>query len=117
MNDQRFKDFKDFLIRENIVALQESIKTIKEGYIPAYINGKIDFSPLLKEIFWLVELELKVRGIKVEHSFQGILKAVKDKNHIVNDAFEFRKNPPNDKEKKVFVEKLKKYLDRLEKSL
>jgi hypothetical protein len=107
-------DPNKFKIRTDFVALIEAIKVVKDGYILAYTTGKIDFSPLLKEFFWLVELELKVRGIKVEHSFQGILKAVKDRNHIIHQAFAFRQTDGTKAEKKVFIIKLKKYLKELE---
>ena len=108
---------KDFPIRKDIEALKDEIKVIREGYLPSYEKNKIDFSTFLKEVFWLIELEQKVKGKNIEHSFQGILKSVNDKNHIINDVFEFRKNPPKDKEKKVFIIKLKKYFDVLEKEI
>lgn len=111
-------DTSKFLIREDKHALEEEIKRIRDGYIPAYESGKIDFSPLLKEVFWLVELEQNVKGNKVEHSFEGILKSVNDKNHIVYDAFKFRTGEyKTDSEKKAFIMKLKRYLSVLNKMI
>ena len=109
-------DPSNFFIREDKHALEEEIKRVQEGYIPAYKSGRIDFSSLLKEVFWLVELEQNFKGKKVEHSFEGILMAVGDKNHIVHEAFKFRTGEyKSDKEKKAFIFKLKNYLSDLKK--
>lgn len=105
----------EFLIREDKQALEEGIRVIREGYIKAYESGKIEFSPLLKEVFWLVELEQNVRGIPVAHSFEGITQSVRDKNHIVHEAFKFRIGVyKTDTDKKIFIAKLKQYLSDLE---
>jgi hypothetical protein len=105
-----------FFIREDKHALEEEIKIIQDGYIPAYESGRIEFSSLLKEVFWLVELEQNFKGKKVKHSFEGILMAVDDKDHIVHEAFKFRTGEYKiDKEKKAFIFKLKKYLSSLKK--
>jgi len=104
-----------FLIREDKHALEEEIKRVRDGYIPAYESRKIDFSPLLKEVFWLVELEQNAKGNKVGHSFEGIVGAVNDKNHIIHDAFKFRTGKyKTEADKKAFIIKLKKYLSDLE---
>lgn len=107
---------REFTVTEDKDALKEEMEKIKKGYIPAYETGKIKFSPLLKEVFWLVELEQTAKGKKVKHSFGGIERSVKDKNHLIHDASKFRKIPlKNKKEEKRFVLKLKKYLVELEK--
>lgn len=105
----------EFLIREDKQALQEAIRVIREGYIRAYESRKIEFSSLLKEVFWLVELEQNVRRINVVHSFEGISQSVKDKSHIVHEAFKFRTGIyKTDTDKKIFIAKLKQYLLDLE---
>jgi len=106
-------NLNDFPIRTDLEVLKDEIKIIRGGYLPAYEANKTKF--FLKEVFWLVELELKVRGIKVEHSFQGILKAVKDKDHIIHQAFAFRLVNGTQSEKKAFIINLKKYLNYLDK--
>ncbi len=108
-------DPKKFPIRSDKKALKDEIKTIKKGYIPYYENGKIDFAPLLKEVFWLVELEQNVKGKKVIHSFKGISKSVKDKKQVVHDAYVLREKHSKTKEK-IFISKLKRYLAELEAS-
>ncbi|MSR85814.1 hypothetical protein EXS74_00290 [Candidatus Woesearchaeota archaeon] len=105
----------EFLMREDKHALQDGIRVIREGYIRAFESRKIEFSPLLKEVFWLVELEQNVRGIPVTHSFEGITQSVRDKTHLVHEAFKFRMGVyKTDDEKKVFIAKLKRYLSELE---
>ncbi len=109
---------KEFPIREEKEILKAAIKKIKEGYIPAHKAGRIGFKPLLKEVFWLVELEQSIRGKNVTHSFAGIVKSVGKKQHIIHRAFAFRKDPDKSKaEKKAFIQLLKKHLDALEEEL
>lgn len=106
---------EDYPIRTKDRIVYGEIKKIRDGYIKAYKEGVIDFQPLLKEVFWLIEWEQNLKGKKVNHSFKGITGAIKDKNHIVHDAFEFRKNPNRGKaEEKKFISKLEGYLDKLE---
>ncbi len=105
-----------FPMRESKEVLRSEINKIKNGYIPAYGRQAIDFQPLLKEVFWLVELEQKVKGKRVKHSFEGIVKSVKDKSHIVYSAFTFRKNLHKSKaEERKFILRLKRYIVELEK--
>lgn len=108
---------KKFPIRSDKQVIKSEIKKIKEGYIPAYLKGKIPFSPLLKEVFWLVELEQNVRGKKVKHSFNGIVKSVKDKKHIVHEAYRLRLKGSNKNSRSMFIDKLKAYLGELGKRL
>lgn len=105
---------KNYPVRSDKTELKDEIKIIKEGYVPLYRKGEIGFNSLLKEVFWLVELEQRVFGKKVKHSFEGITKSVADANHIIHDAFELRKKSAKNKEKK-FILKLKKHLEELEK--
>lgn len=105
----------NFPLRSDKKALKDEIRIIKTGYIPAYQEGTIGFTPLLKEVFWLVELEQKVKGLKVKHSFEGIAKSVNDKKHIVHDALKLRRKHHNKTEEKKFISKLKRYLDELPK--
>ena len=103
---------KKYPIRDDKTAVEDEIKLIMKGYIPFYERGRIEFNPLLKEVFWLVELEQNVLGKKVNHSFEGISNSVYDKNHIIHDANNLRKNPSKNKEKK-FILKLRKYLEKI----
>ena len=107
-------DPREFFVRSDAEALKEQIRRVRDLWIPAYELGKVDFS--IKEVFWLVELEQNVRGIPVEHSYEGIMKSIKDRSHIIYDAFKFRTGEyKSDAEKKVFIIKLKKYLSNIKK--
>ena len=105
---------RKYPIRDDKTALKDEINIIKTGYVPLYEKGEIKFDPLLKEVFWLVELEQSVLGKKVKHSFEGIVKSVDNINHIIHDAFDIRKNLSKNKENK-FILKLKNHLEILEK--
>ncbi len=93
-------DPKDFPIRSDIEALEEQIKRV-ELWISAYGAGKVEFS--IKEVFWLVELEQRVEGKEVEHSYQGIVKAVGKKSHIIHEAFKFRTGEYETEEQKRYL--------------
>lgn len=108
----------DFPIRNDKEVLIEEILRIRQGYIPAYESKFIDFKALLKEIFWLVEMEHNYKGIQVEHSFKGIADVVKNEKHIIIDAYKFRTGElSGELEKEKFIEKLKAFLFELEASL
>lgn len=83
-------NIKKFKIRTDLKILKEDIHLLLNGYIPAYKRRRIKFEDLLKKVFWLVELEQKLNGIKADHSFDGINGAVKDKAHIIHLCFKLR---------------------------
>ncbi|NYZ76906.1 hypothetical protein H0O02_01165 [Candidatus Micrarchaeota archaeon] len=105
---------KNYPIRDDKTALKDEIRVIKIGYIPLYEKGEIKFDSLLKEVFWLVELEQNIFGKKTKHSFEGITNSVDNTKHIIHDAFDLRKKPSKSEEKK-FILKLKKHLEESEK--
>jgi len=74
-------------------------------------QGKIKFPPLLKEVFWLTELELTIKGKSPIHSFEGITKSA-NKDHIIHDAYKLILSPNHNKEKD-FITLLKKHLSSL----
>jgi len=104
---------EEYPVRSENEILHSEINKIKHGYIKAYQEGIIDFQPLLKEVFWLVEWEQKAKGVDAEHSFEGIAQTITNRNHIIYDALDFRKNPNKEKEEK-FISKLEIYLNELE---
>jgi len=100
---------KNFPIRSNKQALKDEIKLI-EGYLGLYKKGEIKFNPLLKQVFWLTETEQESKGIKVKHSFKGINASVKDKSHIIHDAYRLKKKTKiSKKEKEQFIKKLESF--------
>lgn len=107
---------KEYPVRSTEQIVRDEIRKLREGYIKAYQEGFIGFQPLVKEVFWLVEWEQSLWGRAVDHSFAGIIATIDDKNHIVYDALEFRKNPEGNKTEEMrFISKLESYLDELEK--
>ncbi|HII15325.1 MAG TPA: hypothetical protein HA362_03345 [Nanoarchaeota archaeon] len=107
-------DAAQFPIREDRGIMRSEIHKIREGYIPAYREGVIDFLPLLKEVFWLAELEQALKGKRPGHSFNGIVKSV-NSTHIAHAAFGLRKKRVHNKaEEKRFISQLNRYLAELE---
>ncbi len=105
----------DFPLRSKEQIVQDEITKIRKGYIPAYRDGTIDFQPLLKEVFWLVEWEQEAKGQAVEHSFKGITKTISDRTHIIYDALQLRDSPSiSEVEERKFISKLEQYLTLLE---
>lgn len=103
----------DFKINTDVKDLQVLVKTFNELFLPWYMKKEIDFQALLKQTFWLADLELKVRGRHTPHSWSAIV-LMTDKKHIARLAWKLRGRSVGDKTKKLFVARLKKYLSRLE---
>lgn len=109
-------DVSNFKVRTEKEALYALIKAFRKSFIPLYEKGKIGFSELVKETFWLIESEQEALGRTVPHSFKGISEIIKDKNHIAKDAYALRLHSTKDKiVRDKFIRKLKKYLDKTEK--
>ncbi len=105
----------NFKIRTDEESFKALIKAFKKSFIPLYEKGKLGFSGIIKETFWLTELEQRIKLIIPIFSFRGVSKSIRDKNHIVHDAWKLRLHKTKDKRKrKAFIIKLKKHLKRLE---
>ncbi len=103
---------KEYPTRPKEQILDDEKYKIKNGYIKAYKEGKIELPALIKEFFWLIELEQEIKGNKVKHSFVGIAESVNNKEHIIYDALEIKNNNYTDKTKEnIFISKLEKYLE------
>ncbi len=104
-------DINKFPIRSDLEDLRNLASVMKSKFIPSYESKGMGFSGLIKQIFWLTELEEKVAGKKPPYSFQGLVDSISDANHIIHDALKYRLKPTKDKRKrKYFVNKLKKHL-------
>src|SRR3989344_302684 len=102
---------KNFPVREDKRALGERIKTFRNLFIPLYYKGDIDFSGLIKQVFWLVETELKYKGKKVPETWKGMAKAIKDKKHIIHKTLYLRNNQTKNKRiRNTYVKNLEMYL-------
>jgi len=107
------KGFKQKTDKEKLKGL---IGAFKKHFFPLYKKNQFGFSMLVKETFWLVELELKIKGKRVPKTWKGIAKSIKDKNHIVHDTIKHRLKKNKDKKLRAeYIKKLKDYLKELDK--
>jgi len=103
---------EDFAIREDLDDLKFLIKQFNSRFLPFYSKGRIGFQDVLKQVFWLVDFELKLRGQHPPHSWNGIVRLAPE-DHIVHEALKLRKVDPDKRTKNAFVAKLKKHLKAL----
>jgi hypothetical protein len=109
-------NLEDFSTRDDIGLLKNMIKVWNEFLIPAYENNKFKFRALNKSIIWLTENEQRVRGVEAGYSYKKITQSVKDKNHIVHDAYRYlKKETKDEKLRKQHIMKLKRHLKTLDK--
>jgi len=111
-------DLSKFKTRSDKEDLKSLIGAFNKKFFPLYEQGKFGFSEILNQIFWVVELEQKIKGKKTPYSWKKLEKSIKDKNHIIHDTLRFRVKRIKDKKKRArFIIRLKHYLKDLEKEL
>jgi predicted nucleotidyltransferase len=104
--------------KEDIRLLNGLIKTFHNLFLPNYGKKKMEFSEVVKQVFWLVEFEQRSLGKNVPHSWKLLTKSIKDKNHIIHNTLKYRLHPTKDKKLcSQYIKKLKRYLNNLEKKL
>lgn len=98
--------------------LKANIDAFNKSFFPNYEAGTFKFKELVKQVFWLVEAELRYEEVETEYSWQSFAHAISDPHHIVHDALKFR-NTENisEEEKAEFLNKLKEYVQSLEEEL
>ena len=107
---------KDYPSRDDKESLEIRIRTFRNTFIPWYIGKKMGFSEIIKQVFWLVELEEQVRGNDPPDSWKKLDKSIKNKNHIMHLTYKYRLKGTKDKpERRRFIKRLNTYLNRLEK--
>lgn len=100
-------DASKYPMRSDAQAYEDEKEIINIGYIPLYLQGSIKFDPLLKEFFWMTEMELLSKGIQVPHTFVGIAKAA-PLEHLIHEALKLREMGVLDKNTELeFVDKLR----------
>jgi hypothetical protein len=83
--------------------------------IPKYEKEKKDFSGVIKQTFWLADLEQRTKGVTPPESWEGLTKSFKNKGHIVHDAWQYRQHPTKDEKlRTAYIKKLKKYVNKLD---
>lgn len=111
-------NIKKYAIRSDLEFLKGHIKAFNSTFIPLYKENKFEFSQLMKQVFFLVEREERVKGKITTGSWKDLAQSIKDKNHIIHDALEYRLNPTNDinkqskslKKLEIYLESLNKYI-------
>jgi hypothetical protein len=99
-------DPSDYPVRTDLEAYRDEVEIIKNGYIPLFLRGEIGFAPLLKEFFWMTEMELASKGIVVPHTFAGIAGGANN-DRLVVEALKLRSQGELDKPTKMdFVGRL-----------
>ncbi|MBA7599193.1 hypothetical protein ES703_06220 [subsurface metagenome] len=109
---------KKYPSRDDKKDLEVRIRTFRKTFIPLYRKKEMGFAEIIKQVFWLVELEKKVEDKNPPETWKKLDKSIKDKNHIMHIAYRYRLNKPKDKRKREnFIKKLEKYLKKLERTL
>lgn len=95
--------------------LSINIKNFKDRFIPEYKNGIFGFQQIIKQVFWLVEAELRLEGKHPEYSWKGLSRAIPDPDHIIHLTLTYRNQDNISKQEEYdFMNKLEKYLADLE---
>ncbi|MBS3119024.1 hypothetical protein J4417_05120 [Candidatus Woesearchaeota archaeon] len=106
---------EEFYQGDNTKRLQSTINTFRMVFLPRYEKKEFGFSEIIKQVFWLVCDEQRVKGKSPPYHWGELAKSIKNKNHIIHDALRLRKRPTNDKtERAKFIRKLNQYLSELE---
>ena len=107
---------EDYFQGDDKKRLKTMINVFRSIFLPGYKDKKLGFSGIIKQTFWLVENDLKARGMNPPHHWEKMAKYINNDEHIINDVLRFRKKPTKDeKERAKFIRKLNRYLDELEK--
>jgi len=105
-----------FFSMTDIEDLKGLLNTFRNIFLFQYKEKKMEFRDLVKQTFWLAELEQKVKGENPPHGWKKLEKSIKYEKHIVHDALKYRLKPVKDKkERSEYVNKLKRYLEKLDK--
>ncbi len=106
---------KDFPTNTDLKDLHLLMKVFRDFFLPKYEKKEFDFQSILKQVFWLTDMEFKTRGRHPPHSWKELTKMA-PKKHIVHKALKLRKTRPKDAHTcTAFIKKLKQYLAALKK--
>jgi len=109
-------DVTKYPIRSNLKFLKGHINAFREIFIPLYNKNKFDFSEIIKQVFFLVEREERLKGNEPPNSWKDLAKSIKDKNHIIHDVLQYRLHPTKEPKTRLkLLAKLQQYLKKLSK--
>jgi hypothetical protein len=109
---------EDYILKDSKIYLKNRIKTFNELFLPSYRKKEFGFGELIKQVFWLIEVEQEAKGKKTQNSWKALDKSIKQKNHVIHDTYKYRRKPTKDKKLRTeYIIKLKSYLDRLKRKV
>jgi len=88
------------------------ISVFETKFLPLYNENILAFQDILKQVFWLADLELSLKGHHPPHSWTEMVKLT-PKNHIARTALDLRHSKPSLRQETTFISQLKKYLEEL----
>ncbi len=93
-----------------------SIKNFRTMFIPEYKAGTFGFEQVVKQVFWLIEGEQRLKGLNPGYSWQKLAEVTNnDPDNLIHLAFKYRKQEEVSKqEQDDFLERLEVYLSKLE---
>jgi len=107
---------EEFSIRSEIEEIKRTFRFFRKTLIPNYEKEKKGFSNLIKQTFWLVDLEERVKGKTSPHTWKKLDESIKNKRHIIHQTYNLRLNPTKNKKiRAAYLRRLKNYLNKLEK--
>lgn len=108
-------DITYYKIRSDVDFLKDHTIAFRKIFIPLYNAGKFGFSELMKQVFFLTEKEERVKGKESPETWQSLVKSIKHKDHIVNEAYKYRMDPTKDPRiRRKLLRKLEKHLSKIE---
>ncbi len=109
-------DTTNYKVRDDTKQLGGLLNAFHKKIIPKYEDKEFGFSQIIKCVFYIVDLEQKIKGNHKPYSFKGLARSVKDNKHIVHDALKLRLHPTKNKIVRAkFMKKLKEYILEMEK--
>lgn len=109
-------DITKYPIRSDLKFLEGHINAFRETFIPLYNEKKFGFSEMMKQVFFLVEREERLKGNELSDSWKALANSIKDKKHIIHEVLQYRLNPTKDpKTRAKLLAKLQGYLEKLSK--
>ncbi|MFC1686200.1 nucleotidyltransferase domain-containing protein [Nanoarchaeota archaeon] len=108
-------DTKGFPVREDKEDLGIMVKVFRSLFLPMYKEKKLGFDSIIKQVFWIGDLEFRIKKIAIPLSWRDMVKLT-GKNHVLREALRLRLSGTKDKKERLkFIVKIKRYLKEMEK--
>jgi len=104
----------NYKIRKLDEIFRSRIKGIETVFLPLYHNKEMGFGQILKQVLFLTDLELRMNREIPKLSWKGIVEKVKDRNHVIHEAYKLRKNPTKDEGiRRDYIRRLENHVEGL----